>query len=114
MADRILDINGRDTRFLTIEETESMLSETGAEAKLLVARVPLTMRVKVQADLATSADIDAIQADPAYEEIPMKAYKAGDTKAVVLQKNSDEFFGMNVAGGLGTPKRRPPCVYLGV
>ena len=114
VGDRILDINGRDTRYLTIEETKSILDGTGAEAKLLMVRVPLMMRAKVQADLASAADIDAIQADPTYEEIPTKKYKAGDAKAVVLQKNNDDFFGMNVAGGLGTPKGDLPVFISGI
>ena len=114
VGDRILDIDGRDTRYLTIEETENIFYETGVEAKLLVARVPLMMRAKVQAGLASAADIDAIQVDPAYEEIPMKEFSTGDTKTVVLQKDNDDFFGMNIAGGLGTPRGDLPVFISGI
>lgn len=114
VADRILDIDGRDTRYLTIEETETILDQAGQDVKLLVSRVPHIMRVKIQADLVTASDLDAIQVDSAYEEIPNKSFKTGDTKSVVLQKKNEDFFGMNVAGGIATPKGDLPVFISGI
>ena len=114
VGDRILDIDGHDTRYLTIEEIDQLFTESGADVKLLVARVPEMMRIKIQADLLTSAEVDAVQMDSAYEEILVKNYKAGDTKTVVLQKQDDEFFGMNVAGGMRTPKGDLPVFISGI
>lgn len=113
MSDRILDVCGHDMRFASIYELQSVLNSYSV-VKLLVTRIPEIFRQKLISDLLPSQAQYSPSHEPSYEEIPLKSYKEGDVKSIVLHKKAEEFYGMNIAGGLNTPKGDLPIFISGI
>ncbi|KAL5479626.1 hypothetical protein EMCRGX_G023174 [Ephydatia muelleri] len=106
VGDRLLEANGFDLRHSNVDDAASFISQIVGPLRLKVEHNRCASWSNQSSQSNSSPNSSLSRKGPIYDEIKTTMTsgggpKAGASKCIMLKKQHDETFGMNVAGGVG-------------